>query len=149
MGMTTWTGDYPVKEETEIAKNYLNEKELDVLNRIVTMYLDYAELQALDRKPMHMRDWIAKLDDFLKFNERDILTHTGKVSHEMALQKAHAEYEQYRKEHLTEPTPVERQFMEAIKKLKQLVPPKKQRGKKKENTESNRAGSEADRDDEK
>jgi hypothetical protein len=130
MGMTTWTGDSPRKADAEIAKNYLNEKELDVLNRIVTMYLDYAELQALNRKPMHMRDWIGKLDDFLKFNDRDILMHTGKVSHEEALQKAHAEYEQYWKEHLNEPTPVERQFLEAVKKMKQLALPKKRGCKK-------------------
>jgi hypothetical protein len=130
MGMTSWTGDSPRKADAEIAKNYLNEKELDVLNRIVTMYLDYADLQALNRKPMHMRDWIEKLDDFLKFNDRDILMHTGKVSHEEALQKAHTEYEQYSKERLNEPTPVERQFLEAAKKMKQLASPQKRCSKK-------------------
>jgi hypothetical protein len=130
MGMTSWTGDSPRKADAEIAKNYLNEKELDVLNRIVTMYLDYAELQALNRKPMHMRDWIEKLDDFLKFNDRDILMHTGKVSHEEALQKAHAEYEQYWKERLNEPTPVERQFLETVKEMKQLASPQKKGCKK-------------------
>ncbi|MBI5665807.1 MAG: virulence RhuM family protein, partial [Nitrospirae bacterium] len=88
MGMTTWLGDKPRKTDAEIAKNYLNEQELDVLNRIVTMYLDFAELQALNRKPMYMRDWIAKLDDFLKLTGRDILSHAGKVTHDDALQRA-------------------------------------------------------------
>src|SRR3990167_6115410 len=75
MGMTTWSGDKPRKTDAEIAKNYQNEKELDVLNRIVNMYLEFAELQALNRKPMYMRKWIDKLDDFLKLSGRDILTH--------------------------------------------------------------------------
>ena len=120
MGMTTWLGDKPRKTDAEIAKNYLNEKELDVLNRIVSMYLDFAELQALNRTPMYMRNWIAKLDDFLKLSGRDILTHAGKISHDKALKKAHAEYEQYRKECLNEPSRVERQFLEAVKEMKQI-----------------------------
>jgi hypothetical protein len=131
MGMTTWSGDKPRKTDAEIAKNYLNEKELNVLNRIVSMYLDFAELQALNRTPMYMRDWIAKLDDFLKLSGRDILTHAGKISHDKALGKAHAEYEQYRKERLNEPSRVERQFLEAVKEMKQLEKSRK-RGRKKE-----------------
>ena len=120
MGMMTWAVGTPRKTDAEIAKNYLSEKELDVLNRIVSMYLDFAELQALNRTPMHMRDWIAKLDDFLKFNERDILAHTGKVSHEEALKKAYKEYKQYWKACLDEPTRVERQFLEEVKKIKKI-----------------------------
>lgn len=120
MGLTTWAGDSPRKADAEIAKNYLDEKELDVLNRIVSMYLDYAELQALNRKPMHMNDWVEKLDDFLKFNNRDILTHTGTVSHEEALQKAHAEYERYLKEHLNEPSRIEHAFLESVRRMEQL-----------------------------
>lgn len=120
MGMTTWSGGKPRKTDAEIAKNYLNEKELDVLNRIVSMYLDFAELQALNRNPMYMRDWIAKLDDFLKLSGRDVLTHGGKISHDNALEKAHAEYEKYRKERLNEPSPVERQFIEAVREIKQI-----------------------------
>lgn len=129
MGMTTWLGDKPRKTDAEVAKNYLNEKELDVLNRIVTMYLDFAELQALNRKPMYMRDWIAKLDDFLKLTGRDILTHAGKVSHDDALEKAHAEYEQYHKELLNEPSSVEKQFLETVKRMKLSEKPGK-RGRK-------------------
>lgn len=120
MGMTAWSGDKPRKTDAEIAKNYLNEKELDMLNRIVAMYLDFADIQALSRKPMYMRDWLAKLDDFLKLSGRDILTHTGKISHDKALEKAHAEYEKYRKERLNEPSPVERQFLEAVEEMKQF-----------------------------
>ena len=120
MGMTAWSGDKPRKTDAEIAKNYLNGQELDVLNRIVTMYLDFADLQALNRKPMYMRDWIAKLDDFLKLTGRDILSHAGKITHDEALQRAHAAYEQYRKERLNEPSHVERQFLEAIEKTKRI-----------------------------
>lgn len=120
MGMTVWAGGLPRKSDAEIAKNYLDEKELDVLNRIVSMYLDYAELQALNRKPMHMRDWIEKLDDFLKFNHRDILTHAGTISHEDALQKAHAEYERYWKEHLNEPAQIEQEFLESVRSMEKV-----------------------------
>ena len=120
MGLTTWSGEKPRKADVEVAKNYLSEKELDVLNRIVTMYLEFAELQALNRKPMYMRDWISKLDDFLKLSDREILTHAGTVSHEQALDKAQEEYEKFRREHLNDPSPVEGHFLEAVKELKQL-----------------------------
>ncbi|MFA6412810.1 MAG: virulence RhuM family protein [Syntrophales bacterium] len=130
MGMTTFAGSAPRKGDAEIAKNYLNGKELDVLNRIVSMYLDFAELQALNRIPMYMRDWIIKLDDFLKLSGRDILTHAGKISHNEALAKAHVEYERYRKEYLDEPSPVERQFTAVVEKMKQLEK-SKTRGRKK------------------
>jgi hypothetical protein len=117
MGMTTWPGDVPRKGDAEVAKNYLDEQELDILNRIVTLYLDFAELQALSRKPMHMRDWITKLDDFLKLSGREILTHAGRISHDEALKKAHAEYERYRQERINEPSRVEQDFLEAAKAL--------------------------------
>jgi len=80
-----------------IAKNYLGLKEPDHLNRIVSMYLDYAELQAVRGKPMYMRDWAEKLNAFLKFNEHEILNDAGKVSHEVAAALAMKEYEVYRK----------------------------------------------------
>jgi hypothetical protein len=80
MGMTTWAGDAPRKADSEVAKNYLNEHELEILNRIVSMYLEFAELQALSRTPMYMTNWIVKLDDFLKISGREILTHTGTVA---------------------------------------------------------------------
>ena len=130
MGMTAWSGETPRKTDAEIAKNYLNEKELDILNRIVSMYLDFAELQALNRKPMHMRDWLTKLDDFLKLSGRDILPDAGKISHDEALEKAHAEYERYHQTRINEPSPVERQCLGAIREVKRLEESRK-RGRKK------------------
>jgi len=127
--MTNWVGAKIRKSEVEIAKNYLAEQELDILNRIVTMYLEFAELQAINRKPMTMRDWIAKLDDFLKLSGRDILTHAGRISHDAALQKAHEEYEKFRQAQLAQPTEVEKHFIEAEKELKQIESAKKRRGK--------------------
>ena len=99
-----------------MAKNYLRAEELDVLNRIVTAYLEFAELQARNRKPMHMQDWIAKLDDFLRLSERDILTHGGKISHETAIELAEQQYEQFRSKELAETSPVERDFFNSLKR---------------------------------
>ena len=130
MGMTAWSGETPRKADAEIAKNYLSEKELDTLNRIVSMYLDFAELQALNRRHMHMRDWLAKLDDFLKLSERDILTDAGKISHDQALEKAHAEYERYHREMINAPSEVERHCLEAIEEVKRIEESGK-RGRKK------------------
>ena len=120
MGMTNWVGNRIRKSESEIAKNYLNAEELDLLNRIVTLYLDFAELQAMQRKAMTMNDWIGKLDDFLKLSGRDILTHAGKISHEAALEKSHDEYEIFRLRQLAEPTEVEKHFIEVEQELNQL-----------------------------
>lgn len=117
MGMTSLVGDAPREADAEVAKNYLKADELEILNRIVTTYLEFAELQALSRKPMHMADWIARLDDFLKLSGREILTHAGRISHETALQKARSEYERYRQEQLKDPTRVERDFLEATKRF--------------------------------
>ncbi len=117
MGLTSWEGSKPSKGEVVIAKNYLEPDELEALNRIVTVYLEFAELQALNRKPMYMADWIGKLDDFLRLGEREILTHAGAISHEEALHKAEVEYEKYRSTLLAEPSQVEKDFDEAVKKL--------------------------------
>ncbi|SDZ87358.1 Uncharacterized conserved protein [Thiothrix caldifontis] len=117
MGMTTWTGQKPTKAETTIAKNYLNPDELDVLNRIVTAYLELAELQALNRTPMYMKDWAARLDDFLRLTGRELLDHAGTISHKQALQKAEQEYEKYRQARLAEAQPVDQDFETAIKTL--------------------------------
>jgi len=92
MGLTSWAGEKLRKNDVSIAKNYLKQEELDALNKIVTAYLDFAEVQALNQRPMYMRDWITKLDDFLKLSERKILNHAGKISHETAIQKAETEY---------------------------------------------------------
>lgn len=120
MGLTSWTGNRPRKSDVTIAKNYLNHEELDALNRIVTAYLEFAELQAQSRKPMYMRDWIAKLDDFLKLSERDILKHAGRISHELAVAEAEAEYAQYHQQQLAQPSAVERHFEAAVEKLKKM-----------------------------
>ena len=103
MGLTTWKGDKVRKGDTTVAKNYLTEKELKSLNRIVTMYLDYAEDQAERRNPMHMKDWEEKLNAFLKFNERDILTGAGSISREVAKELAEKEYEKFNKKRLSAP----------------------------------------------
>lgn len=129
MGMTNWVGSRISKGEAEVAKNYLTAEELDLLNRIVTLYLDFAELQAIQRKAMTMRDWIDKLDDFLKLSGRDILTHAGKISHDKALRKAHEEFEKFHARQLEEPTEVEKHFVEAEAELKKIEASRKKGGK--------------------
>lgn len=89
------------------------------------MYLEFAELQALRRKSMTMRDWVSKLDDFLKLSDHELLNHSGKISHEEALKKAHIEYEKYRKNLLKEPTEVEKHFIDAEREFKKLESTKK------------------------
>jgi hypothetical protein len=98
MGLTTWKNSPhgPIRRaDVEIAKNYLSQDEITELNRLVSMYLDYAEDQARKKKPMHMRDWIEKLDAFLRFNEREILTHKGTITHELATAHARNEFEKF------------------------------------------------------
>lgn len=104
MGLTTWkNAPKGAIRKTDIgtAKNYLNKDELDGLNRIVSMYLDYAEMQARNGRVMYMKDWVERLDAFLQFNEQAILQNAGKISYELALQKAETEYEKYRQKQLT------------------------------------------------
>lgn len=120
MGITNYPGSKLLKKDVEIAKNYLSEEELGMLNRIVTAYLEMAEIQALNRKPMTMQDWIGQLDAFLTMTGRELLEHAGTVSHEKAMKKAHAEYERHREEQLKRPTEVEKHFVEAENELKQL-----------------------------
>ncbi len=98
MGLTNFPGDQIRKQDVVIAKNYLDEKELDHLNRIVNQYLEFAELQAMQRKPMHMKDWIEKLHSFLTLNDREILKHLGKISHDEAEEFAMEEFEKYQKQ---------------------------------------------------
>ncbi len=121
MGMTNFTGTRPTLEEVMIAKNYLNEQELDVLNRIVSMYLDFAELQALNGRLMYMKDWAKKLDQFLRTSDRDVLIYSCTVSHTEALEKARREYEIYRERIKDMPTPVEKHFLAAAKEAKKLI----------------------------
>lgn len=121
MGLTSWSGKKPRQADAEIAKNYLNEEELKILNLIVSLYLDFAELQALNRIPMSMNDWVAKLDDFLRMASRDILLHTGKISHEEALDKARIEYSKYQQQVLDAPSLVEQHFLETIKEFEKAA----------------------------
>jgi len=135
MGLTSWAGQRPRKADVGVAKNYLKMDELEVLNRIVNAYLEFAELQAMNRRPMHMRDWIAKLDEFLKLSDRNILTHAGKVSHEVAMLKAEMEYGKFERKRLAEPSKAERDFDDAAKRLKEIAKKESggtKKGKKKE-----------------
>ena len=120
MGLTSWTGDTPKKTDVGIAKNYLNKEELETLNRIVTAYLEFAELQAMNRKPMHMSDWTAKLEDFLKLSDREILTHAGSITHTAALAKAEAEFVRFQAAQIDRPNQVERDFQQAIEQVKSI-----------------------------
>jgi hypothetical protein len=114
MGLTNFKGNKPSKKESEIAKNYLKPEELDILNRIVTAYLEIAELQALNRKQMHMKDWNNRLDDFLSMTGNEILDHSGKISHEKALDRAHLEYGKYKEQIKNELSNVEKDFIKQI-----------------------------------
>jgi hypothetical protein len=125
LGLTHFKGVRPAKQETEIAKNYLNEEELNILNRMVTAYLELAELQALNRRPMYMKDWIARLDDFLKMTGNDILTHAGKISHQKALEKARSEYEKYHQQQLQQPTQAEKDYIRHIEQAAKKLNKKK------------------------
>ncbi len=129
MGLMTWPGSWPRKTDVAVAKNYLNEQELGDLNLIVSLYLDFDELQARSRRVMTMTNWIAKLDDFMRISDREILTHAGKVSHEAALARAEEEFEKFRRIEDGKPSPVEQHFIEAIEQVKQLE--KGKRAKKK------------------
>ena len=126
MGLkTTRPGGIVRKDDVGIAKNYLTEDELQVLNRIVNLYIEYAELQALERKAMTMQDWITKLDEFLKISGRKLLDHAGKVSAETAKAKAELEYARYRALLDSQPQRVDAEFERAAKELKKLPKPKK------------------------
>lgn len=112
MGLTTWAGAMPTKPEAEVAKNYLTKEEITSLNRIVSLYLDFAEMQAEEHRPMYMKDWINILDDFLRISRKDILTHAGKISAILAKEKADKEYDKFKERTKNELSPVEIHFLE-------------------------------------
>lgn len=116
MGLTSWTGALPKRTDAEIAKNYLSSDELDTLNRIVSLYLDFAELQAKSHKPMYMKDWIQKLDDFLKLSGKELLSHAEKISAELAKQKADTEYDKFKERTAYSLSLVEIHFLENFEK---------------------------------
>ena len=116
MGLTSWTGALPKRNDAEYAKNYLTPEELDTLNRIVSLYLDFAELQAQSQTPMYMKDWIQKLDGFLKLSNKSLLTHAGKISADLAKRKAGAEYDKYKECTQDQLSPIEVHFLENFEK---------------------------------
>ena len=120
-GMTTWRGEIPIGSDSVVAKNYLSRDELDTLNRIVMLYLEFAELQAKEQIPMYMKDWMERLDEFLKVSRKELLTHAGKISRELAEKKALAEFTKYKERTISELTAVEKHFIESIEtKQKEL-----------------------------
>ena len=126
MGLqTTRPGGIVRRDDVAVAKNYLTEAELQVLNRIVNLYIEYAELQALERKTMTMQDWITKLDEFLKISGRKLLDHAGRISAEAAKAKAELEYARYRALLDAQPQRIDAEFEKAAKELKKLPRPKK------------------------
>lgn len=121
LGLTTFKGDKPTKQETEIAKNYLTENELNILNRMVTAYLELAELQALNQKPMYMKDWIERLDDFLKMTGNEVLENAGTISHEQALKKAKEEYEKFKELNKNALSKAEEYFLKQIENTSKQI----------------------------
>ena len=130
MGLTTWSGAMPSKPEAEIAKNYLTHEEIKSLNRIVSLYLDFAEMQAEEHRPMYMKDWINILDDFLRISRKDILTHAGKISAKLAKEKADQQYDKFKERTKNNLSPVEIHFLENFEReQKRLMGGDKKEGK--------------------
>ncbi len=121
MGLTSWGGDVIQRSDVEVAKNYLTGQELDALNKIVTAYLDIAEVHALNREPMYMKDWLETIDDYLKMTRRDILTSAGSISHKQALDKAHEEYSKYKQYREKGISAVEKDFIDSIEMLENII----------------------------
>ena len=115
MGLTNWRGEKVRKPDVTIAKNYLNEQELLALNNLVEQYLVFAEGQAMRRIPMYMRDWVKKLDGFLNLNDRDVLNHAGRISHNMAKELAESEYEKFNTKRIAENDQRPTDFDNAVK----------------------------------
>lgn len=114
MGLTTFSGDFPTAKDIGIAKNYLSEEELRVLNQMVSGYFDFAEVQAIRHRPMYMSDYVEQLDNILRATGEEVLTHAGKISHAQAMEKAKAEYKRYQTQTLS---PVEEEYLKTIKQL--------------------------------
>jgi hypothetical protein len=125
LGLTTIKGQKPTKQETEVAKNYLNEAELAMLNRMVSAYLDLAEIQALNQNPMYMRDWVGKLDEFIKLSGNNILDHLGTISHQQALEKANVEYEKYKEQTKNDLSETEKHFINQLQSKAKTIKAKK------------------------
>lgn len=118
MGLTTFSGDFPTAKDIGIAKNYLTEEELRVLNQMVSGYFDFAEVQAIRHRPMYMSDYVEQLDNILRATGEEVLTHAGKISHTQAMEKAKAEYKRYQAQTLS---PVEEEYLNTIKQLEKTA----------------------------
>lgn len=118
MGLTTFSGDFPTKKDISIAKNYLTEDELKILNRLVSGYFEIAEMQAMKHKPMYMSDYVETLDNILKSTGEDVLKDAGKISHKQAMEKALSEYRRYQTENLS---PVEKDYLTEIKNIEKIA----------------------------
>ena len=127
MGLRSFAGEFPVKRDTEVAKNYLNEDELRVLNNLVSGYFDFAEISAIEHRPMYMKDYIQQLDAILSSGGRQLLTDAGKVSHAAAIEKAHNEYRKYQQKTLT---PVEKAYLKSLKAAEKEVKAETRKGKR-------------------
>jgi hypothetical protein len=114
LGLTNYKGTQPTKQETEIAKNYLTTDELDILNRMVTAFLEIAEIQAISRQVMYMRDWVERLDGFLKLTNKNILDNAGSISHHDAIVKAHQAYDTYKEKTKNDLSQVENDFIKQL-----------------------------------
>ncbi len=121
LGLTNFKGIKPSKQEVQIAKNYLNEEELNVLNRMVAAYIEVAEIQAMDRKPMYMKDWIERLDAFLQMTGKNILDHAGTISHDMAVKKANDAYLEDKEKTKNELSAIEKDFVKQIDDVVKLL----------------------------
>lgn len=121
MGLTVFKGNHPKKDEVTVAKNYLDEKELNILNRITSAYLEFAELQAIRQIPMTMKDWILKLDDFIKMTGSELLSNPGKISKLEAENKALAEYAKYKETIKDELSEVEKHFLASVKQTQKQL----------------------------
>ncbi len=131
MGMTTFKGDWPTLQDARIAKNYLSQDELKILNNLVSGYFDFAEIQAMRHQPMYMADYIKQLDTILTSTGQELLTDAGSVSHDQAMAKVKAEYDLWREHTLS---PVEQAYFDTIKELNK-------KGKKKDNENNDKSGS--------
>ena len=120
MGLTSFEGNIPTLHDATIAKNYLSDKELDILNRIVSMYLDYAELQAIEERTMKMNDWVEELNYFLTMNRKDILQDCVKITHEYAMSHVEREYNTFKDRIKNLPSEVEIHYLESISELEQI-----------------------------
>lgn len=118
MGLTVFTGEQPTSKDITVAKNYLNENELKILNNLVSGYFDFAEIQAMKRKPMYMSDYIKHLDSILSATGEKLLLNAGNVSHQQAIDKAKAEYKKYQAKTLS---PVEQEYLKSIKSIEKKV----------------------------